>query len=137
MNTITIIGTVTSVIGVAISMYVMWNVRRIKDHFIFQARVPQLFKALRSHADQLSDSLGAFESSHRDIDTELVVIKASLENLKRKVNRGTRKNTEALIALIDRRGTPISKDAAWTIYSDLQALIEELKHMRADSRWEK
>ena len=55
--TLSDIGSIASLVGLALTIWVAMAVRRIKARFMITARVPDLAKSLRQHATKLSGFL--------------------------------------------------------------------------------
>lgn len=134
-NLLSLIGNIASILGVLIATYLLFELRRLRTHFLLKARFPGLLKSLSSHADQLSNALQYGSKSQRDIDTLLKICEATLKNLYSKVSGLERQSTKSLIKKIKKRKKPISKEMIWEIYDDLQGLMEALKHFQKDSKW--
>lgn len=135
MEAFFIIGNIASIIGAVISLWVLWDVKRLRAHFLFRTRIPDLLKSLKKHVNTLSESLRNYEENQRDIETVLPVCESTLKNLKAKVHGDARQTTKTLLEKIRRRTKPTSKDEAWEIYDELQALLEALNHLWKDKKW--
>lgn len=129
------VGDTSSVIGMFISLYVLFEVNRIKNKFLFKARLPQLIKSLKDNAKVFSGNLQNFEDSSRDIETNLSKTISTLKNIKYKISGVPKKDTINLLKKINKRTKPITKDYLWDIYNDLQALIDSLGYLTEDTKW--
>ena len=69
--TLSNIGNVASILGIGLSLYVIYNVREIRKSYLFTARAPALLKSLRTHSSNIKDLLKEFETSIEEIETEL------------------------------------------------------------------
>ncbi|MCI0693303.1 hypothetical protein L0337_15025 [candidate division KSB1 bacterium] len=135
MEAFSVIGNIASIIGALISVWVLLDVKRLRAHFLFRARIPDLMKLLKKHANTLSESLRNFVESQRDVESVLPVCESTLKNLKTKLYGDVRQTTKNLLGRIRRRTKPTSRDQAWEIYEELQALIEALTHLWKDKKW--
>lgn len=129
------VGDTSSLIGMFISLYVLFEVNRLQKKFLFKARLPQLLASLKKYAKTFSSNLQSFDDSRRDIETNLSKSLSTLKNLKNKVSGDSKQETKNLIKKIQKRETPITKDYLWEIYNDLQALIDSLGHLHEDKQW--
>lgn len=134
-NLLSLIGNIASIIGALIAAYLLFELKRLRTHFLLKARFPGLLKSLSSYAVQLSYALQYGSKSQRDIETLLKVCEATLKNLYTKVSGLERQSTKSLIKKIKKRKKPTNKEIRWEIYNDLQGLIEALKHFQKDSKW--
>jgi hypothetical protein len=55
--TLSNIGSVASILGIGLSLYVIYNVREIRKSYLFTARAPALLKSLRAHSSNIKDLL--------------------------------------------------------------------------------
>jgi hypothetical protein len=134
-NLFSSIGNIASIIGVLITAYLLFELKRLRTHFLLKARFPSLLKSLSSHANQLSNVLQYGSKSQRDIETLLKVCDATLKNLYTKVSGLEHQSTKSLIKKIKKLKKPTDKEIIWEIYDGLQGLIEALKHLQKDSKW--
>jgi hypothetical protein len=129
------IGSVCSILGLGVSIWVLWSVKRLRSHFLIKARVPELTKALASHAKTLSIVLGNYDEGSRDVKTTFKVCESTLKNLEPKLFGSEKIATKSLLKKLSKSQKSLDKEKAWTLYNDLQALIESLKHLQKDSKW--
>lgn len=135
LNVMPTVGNTASVAGFFVSLYVLFEVNKIRKNFLFKARIPQLIKALKEYAKNFSSNLQSFDNSEREIETNLSESLSTLKNLKGKVSGDSKHETKNLIKKIKKRKKPITKDDLWEIYNDLQALINSLGHLHEDTQW--
>ena len=80
--TLSNIGSVASILGIGLSLYVIYNVREIRKSYLFTARAPALVKSLRAHSSRIKDLLEEFGTSIEEIEAELARCSPILESLK-------------------------------------------------------
>ncbi len=135
MNNLSLFGSVASILGLLVSIYVLREIRNLKKKFLFRARVPQLLNAIKGYSKGISSKLRDFEGSKRELETDLSKCNATLKNLSLKVDGNAKEITKRLTKKIRKQKQPLKKDEIWEIYNDLQALIESLSHLQKDIKW--
>ena len=133
--TLSNIGNVASILGIGLSLYVIYNVREIRKSYLFTARAPALLKSLRTHSSNIKDLLKEFETSIEEIETEL----ARCSPIKRKVGRHERRSISIVIKQIttNKSLSTESKNTVWNIYKELLKVEEELRNLHKDRQWER
>ncbi|MEK6299239.1 MAG: hypothetical protein AABO41_00830 [Acidobacteriota bacterium] len=134
-----IIGSVASIVGIALSVYVIYNLRQIRRSYMFTARAPDLLKRLKAHSSQVKKLLIDFDNSRDEIEAELALCSAVLGSLLNKVSRNERKTILNVIQLIAENRTlgEQSKDQVWMVYKRLVGVGETLRNLQKDKLWEK
>lgn len=137
--TLSNIGSVASILGIGLSLYVVYNVREIRKSYLFTARAPGLLKSLRTHSSNIKDMLKEFETSIEEIEAELARCSPVLESLRTKVGRQERKSISEVVQLISANKTLSagSKDAVWDIYKELLKVEEAMINLHKDKQWER
>ena len=137
--TLSNIGNVASILGIGLSIYLIYNVREIRKSYLFAARAPDLLKRLRSHSSKIKDLLQAFDVSKHEIEAEFARCSPILESLKRKVGRQERKSISAVVQIIAAKKSlfAVPKDAVWDMYTELLRVEEELSNLQKDKQWER
>jgi hypothetical protein len=129
------VGSVASIIGAIISIYVLLTVRKIENQFLFRVRVPEILKALKKNAGDLNEQLRQFESSHKSIEIIFSKVGSILKNLVPKISGSTKKSAKIFAKKLQKAKGKLSEDLAWALYTDLNAMIEELKQYHEDIKW--
>jgi hypothetical protein len=137
--TLSNIGNVASILGIGLSLYVIYNVREIRKSYLFTARAPALHKSLRTHSSNINDLLKEFETSIEEIEAEIAWCLPILESLKRKVGRHERKSISEVVQLISANKTLSggSKNAVRDIYKELLKVEEAIRNLQKDKQWER
>ena len=137
--TLSNIGSVASILGIGLSLYVIYNVREIRKSYLFTARAPALLKSLRNHSSNVNDLLKDFETSVEEIEAELARCLPILESLKRKVDRHERKSISEVVQLISANKTLSvgSKNTVRDIYKELLKVEEAMRNLHKDKQWER
>ena len=131
---------VSSILGLLITIWILFNLNRIRKDFLFKARIPQLIQKLEKHSSLLSTYLQDFGGSRQMINLELGKCRANLRSLRSKLPRNSKRSVKKLEKQIQ-KNTPTkaesSKDTIWEIYTDLNSLIEDMKNLEQDKKWER
>ena len=131
---------VSSILGLLITVWILLNLHGIRKDFLFRARIPQLIRKLKEHSSRLNKHLQDFSGSGQMIDLELGKCRANLRSLRSKLPRNSKRSVKKLEKQIQ-KNTPTksesSKDKIWEIYTDLNSLIEEMKNLEQDKQWER
>jgi hypothetical protein len=137
--TLTNTGSLASILGIGLSLYVIYNVREIRKSYLFTARAPALLKSLRTRSSKINDLLKEFETSIEKIEAELARCLPVLESLKNKVGRHERKSISEVVQLISANKTLSagSKNAVWDIYKELLTVEEAMRNLHKDKQWER
>lgn len=131
------VGSVASVVGLLASGYVVYTVWRLRNRFMFTARMPEVFKALGQCSKEVSVALGGLPASKRELDAVLArscVLVTSAERLSNGTTTNSAGRLRKEIAKVRRNW---NVDALWNVYSEIQGLLEELKQQLRDSKWDK
>ena len=137
--TLSNIGSVASMLGVGLSVYVIYNVREIRKSYLFTARAAALLKRLRTRSSNIKELLDEFETSIDKIEAELARCMPVLDSLKRKVTRNERKPISEALRLISANKTLSdgSRQAVWDIFKELLKVEEAVTNLQKDKQWER
>jgi len=128
---------VSSILGLLITIWILFNLNGIRKDFLFKARIPHLIQKLEKHSSLLSTYLQDFVGSKQMINLELGKCRANLKSLRSKLPRSSRGSVKKLESQIQ-TNTPISsKEKTWAIYTELNSLIEAMKNLEQDKQWER
>lgn len=149
------IGTTASLLSLLLTGFVLWNLRRIKKHYIFTARSPDLIERLRKHASQISTYLNDPEGFESETSVELARMEATLLSLQRVMARphkwpirdlletvrsnelsSTRRRNSYYKYLLKIREK--NKDSTLRIvYLETVKLVEQLDDIQEEQRWDR
>jgi hypothetical protein len=137
--TLSNIGSVASILGIGLSLYVIYNVREIRKSYLFTARAPALLRSLHARSSNINDLRKEFATSIDEIEAELARCLPILESLKRKVGRQERKSISEVVQLITANKTLSagSKNAVSDIYRELIKVEEAMRNLHKDKQWER
>lgn len=134
--TLSDIANVSELIGLTMTFYVFYTIRKIKNYYVFKARVPELTQELSGHASKLSEFHNEYKDSQQLIILELGRAEVTLKSLKGKVGRPTKKSISGVMNLIEEYKRKKNKDNLWGIYVELQKVIQEVATIQGDRAWE-
>lgn len=135
------LANISSLVGVGLSVYVLWTVRDLKRRLIFNARLPKLREELQSNASAISLGLNDFLTQKPAIDQELTKCLSNLRSLEPKVKTNTKKAVVGLVVAIDRylmdtAANHQTEDAVRAIYLRLNGVMQDLTNLSEDYKME-
>jgi|ERR1700686_239312 len=139
------LGSLASILSLMLTAFVLFELRRIKSFYLFKARVPDLVGRLSQHSSNLSNYLGDFDNSLPQIVKELAISEAVMTSLTKKLGGDPRKSVQALLESTHRfrtRYTNINhlqreKESLRGIYVDMAKVVEDLKQLEEDTKFER
>lgn len=133
----TAIVNLLSVIGFAITVWVMFGVRQIKAQYTSRIRIPELKNKLSDGASQLGEYLNDYENNRNAIAIEIEKIEPVLKAIKKRLGWSeTGKIKEALkeLKLCQKNGAQ-NVDQVRKIYNTLYGISAELEQWENDKKW--
>jgi hypothetical protein len=117
-----------SLIGLLLTIYVAWSLRKIKNTYIFRVGAPEFVRVLTRHASTLIACGNDFENSKQEIDVELATSDVTLRSMHRRMRGESKKAVKQLRDLIrEYNEVPGDKEKFYLIYTEMQRVIEEVK----------
>ena len=139
-DTLSAVGSVSSVAGLLVSLCVLWKVRKISRSYLLRARYPDLRQKVGQHRSNLSVLLSEYPESAGEVKLEVEKCLATLKSLRQKLKGGEGKDIE--FAEMEMLGSRISrsagsppKDAVWRLYQALSGFEQELDNLMKDMEW--
>ncbi len=132
-------GSICSIVGFILTIFILWNLRHVRRHFLFQARFPNLKKKISEHRKSLSQLLNTHDTSKEQIQIELQKCRANLNSLKPKLNRSLANVVKQIIKQIKRTCrsySQLSESQVREIHINLVFLEQELENLKQDIKWE-
>jgi predicted PurR-regulated permease PerM len=135
---ITDIGSVASILGLVLTILIFLSLRKIRRFYVFTARVPELLDKLTKHAGKISEYQKEFSNSQQEIELELSKAEVVLKSLKKKVSRQTKSSINNVLKTVKTYYNSISDSKSlWEVYVKIQILIDEIKELQLDIKWER
>lgn len=138
----------SSILGFFLSIWVLYNVKKLRNYYLLKARIPEIIKEINKFSKELNSYLDDINNNKNQI---LVIIKKfefTLKSLKRKSANDLVSLINKMLQRISRmkRGGPVRlyplkptkwsfDDEAWELYSDMQGVLQGLKETANDSNW--
>ncbi|MCG7537287.1 hypothetical protein [Pseudoalteromonas sp. OOF1S-7] len=138
------IGSISSIIGLIVTVFLFFEARSIKNSFIRRARLPEVNRELLKFTSQLSERLKNWESQKTEAIETFSQIKALLQNIKpklpseekRKVDEYLQKLHPKRYLIIEGSLSDLTEDDAWDRYTELSGLVTTLQQLAKDSKWD-
>jgi hypothetical protein len=128
-----VVGSIASLISLAVSTYVAWSLRKIKNTYIFRIKAPEFIRALTKHASALSAYGNDFENSKQEVGVELARLDVKLRSMQGRMRGESKKSVKQLRSLIEAYNSdPDDKEKFRLVYRGTQRVVEEVKESRAD-----
>ena len=147
-------GNLASVIGLAVSIIVAFNVRSLRRHYNFVGRSDGVVERLREHSNELTACLNDFNGAMDQVSAQVEELRATLELLQRISPPEQQKEIKLLIKKI-RSYRVQSKSGVWdivieilpgsekrseakglrTIYNKLLYIIQVTKDAQDNTKW--
>lgn len=136
------INTGLSILGFGITLYVLFEIKLIKNTFLSRARLPEIIRDLESAGSTLSDQLGQWPSQRNEAICQIKVAASLLKSASFMVPTAERnellKTHKKLVGAAQSHSSkqPISTDSIWDLYSDIQSSIASMTQISKNNRWE-
>src|SRR6266850_6508322 len=128
-----IIGTITSIISLAVSIWVLSELRDIRNVSKLRVRGPGIIKELGQCASNLSGLLDEFEDTLPQINDEIATATAKLKYLRKSLPSDTKASVKRLLKSIEKCEITLdNKDAIRRIYVEMNQVLEEVKDHQKD-----
>ena len=138
-------GTVASLLGLCLSVWVLWTIKRIEKFYSFKVRVPLINNELSEIASKISDQLNDFEGYTTKTKELLARAEVALGSLKKKVDKELKNQIKTLLKDI-KRATEIQpkynniekeKELLNQVYIKLYRIHKECSIRIIDAEWER
>jgi hypothetical protein len=140
---LSLLANILSVVGFVLTLIVFINVRKIKSHYIFKGRMPELHEKLDRHASAILSLYQRYEDSREQIVIELKSSEVTLKSIRQKAkdNRTIKQSVKRVLKLMSDYNTQIlfhqNKDALFGIFVEMRKVVDEIENHRKDIEWEK
>jgi hypothetical protein len=126
-------GSYASLISLALTAYIAWSLRKIRNTYIFRIRAPQFVKTLRKQASTLIGYANDFDSFKQEIGDELARVDVKLKAMQGRMRGESKKAVRELRALIKECEREPGSEAKFRLaYRGMQRVIEEVKEYQED-----
>ncbi len=138
------IGSISSMVGLVVTVFLFLEARKIKNSFLRRARLPEINRELVKSTSQLSDRLKKWSDDKTPSIETFSTIKALLENIKSKLPPEEKKKVDGYLLLLHPKKyliikgslSELTEDEAWKRYTELSGLVTALQQLAKDSKWD-
>ncbi len=138
------IGSISSMIGLIVTIFLFVEARKIRDSFLRRARLPEINKELTKVTSKVSDQLKNWDADKNPALEAFSNVKALLENIKPKLPTEERKKVGDYLNRLQPKKyffirasiSELGEDAAWELYTELSGLVTSLQQLAKDSKWD-
>lgn len=134
------IGSIASILSFIIVLIIFFSVKKIKNFYIFKVRVPDLNKKFENIVSNISSFLNDYENATNSIDEETAKCEVVLKSLKKKLPRSLKKSIKNVIKRLNNyQNRPHQKTEGnlREIYVNALKILEEIKYIQEDIKWER
>jgi len=137
-----------SILGFLISIYVMLSLNRIRKHYEYKARIPEIVSQLDEFSKDLNAYFDDIPTNKNEIILTVKRLEYTLKSLRKKTTNEIIKSIDLLLTRTKRikrggsikfvffkSGTWSFEDESWEIYSDIQGILQGVKEDSRDSSW--
>jgi hypothetical protein len=129
-------GTMASLIGMGLSVYVLFEVKALRRKFIARVRLPELSRKLRGEAKSLKQQLINFDASREQISLTLTRIERVLHAIEAKANptvgsavADTRKTIKSV------QMSPLTAVSAQRAREKIESVLEDIDDYNQSEQW--
>lgn len=142
------VATISSVLGLGVTAWLLWEARKLKTACLRRARLPQLHEALKEAVEKLPTPLKHWQTDRRDALYQFRQVSAHLDDLLPKLDRRLRGKALGLqkqlcgggwasslrcrVSRLNER----SADNVWQLYTELSAFVTSFNNLLEDSSWQ-
>jgi hypothetical protein len=144
------IAAVSSIVGLGVTLWLLWEARKLRTACLRRARLPQLYEALKDAIAVLADPLAQWDSDRKPALYRFQQVSAHLDGLLPKLDPKLREKARALQNQM--RGPGVwrfwmphsprkqmderSAEDVWQLYCELSAFVTSLNNSLEDSSWQ-
>lgn len=136
-ETFYIIGNMFSIASFILSIFVLWNIRKLRNAYRLRARGPSLIRDLSKASSNLSKFMNEFDDFIPQVSEELGRVGVKLRSLKRKLNGPPKRSVKRVLSYVDQCEVSVqNEEQVRLVYGEILKVIEELKDNQKDLDWE-
>ncbi|WP_288366552.1 hypothetical protein [uncultured Acinetobacter sp.] len=138
------LGTIFGIIGFFVTIWLLFEARKIRQSFLIKARLPEVIKELKNSSSLLSTHLKNWGQEEKKAIHQLHISKALIESLMPKLPDFAQKKCKIFVKSITPfalftcffKSSKIDEDQAWNLYSLLSEVVTMLQQLQKDSKWD-
>lgn len=137
-RTLTLSASIVSIVSFFLTIFVLYDTRKLRSFYKFRALGPTLIKELRSSSKKISDFLNEFEEFIPQISEELARAGATLQSLEPKLKGSPKASTKKLRKRMSVCRVEIESEAEIReIHIEMVKVVEEVRNYQRDLEWER
>ena len=124
------IGSLASIISLFLTIWIFWQIRRLKKFYVFVNRAPQLLAIIQKQDKGLSRFMEEFDNSLPSIKLELGGLRGNLSSLQIVVDKSMRRSIQRVILLVEQYNTiqSPSRERVEDIQAELRKVLREVEN---------
>jgi hypothetical protein len=138
------IGSISSILGLVVTVFLFIEARKIRNSFLRRARLPEINRELSRATSKVSEHLKNWDADKTPALEAFSNVKALLENIKPKLPSEEKgKVSDYLNRLQPKKYliikisiSELDENTAWELYTELSGLVASLQQLAKDSKWD-
>lgn len=127
------IGSIASLLSLAVSIFILIDVWKIKNAFRLRVRGPSVIKELAKYSSNISSYMAQFEDFLPEIAGEFGKAQAKLKYLEKRLPAGPKSSVKRLRKSIEKCEVVIeNKEGVRRLYVEMNQVLEEVKDHQRD-----
>jgi hypothetical protein len=136
-ETLSVVGDILGIISFVLTIFVLYDTRKIRGFYKFKGRGPALLKDLSRYSSTISRYLNEFEDFLPQIAEELKRSEAKLKSLEKKLSGQPKASVKRLRKIVNECEVKTENEREVRVaYLEMVKVIEEVKEHRKDLDWE-
>lgn len=138
------IGSISSIIGLIVTIFLFIEARKIRNSFLRRARLPEVNRELARLTSNISEHLKNWMADKKPALETFSNVQALLENVRPKLPSAEKRKVEGYLTRLRPKKylvirvsiSDLSEDSAWERYTELSGLVTSLQQLAKDSKWD-
>lgn len=127
------LGTIASIISLAVSLFVLADVRKIKNAFRLRVRGPIVIRELGKCSSNIANYMDRFDGFLPQIASEFARAQAKLKYLQSNLPAGPRTSVKKLRKLIEKCEVTVeNEEGVRRVYREMNRVLEEVSDHQKD-----
>ncbi len=136
-ETFYVVGNFFSIASFILSIFVLWNIRKLRNAYKLRVRGPALIKDLTKAASNLSKLMNDYSEFMPQVSEEMGRVAVKLRSLKRKLSGPPKRSVKHVLVCVDQCEVSVqNEERVRLVYGEILKVIEELKDNQKDLDWE-
>ena|SRR5437868_10245996 len=99
------VGSIASIISLFLTLWIFWQIRKLKKFYVFVNRAPQLLAIIQKQDKSLSRFMEEFDNSLPSIKLELGGLRGNLSSLQIVADKSMGRSIQRVISLVEQYNT--------------------------------